>query len=109
MVRWMCGVSLKNRISSGDLNRRLGVEGVTDVVRRGRLRWFGHLERKDSDDWTSACRNVEVVGTKRRGRSKKTWEECVRQDLKRLGLKKEWAQDRTKWRGLIGGKRLTPC
>ena len=103
MVRWMCGVSLKNRTSSDDLNRRLGVEGVTDVVRRGRLRWFGHLEQKDSDDWTSACRNIEVVGTKSRGRNKKTWEECVRQDLKRLGLKKEWAQDRTKWRGLTGG------
>src|SRR6266536_1419956 len=96
MVRWMCGVSLKNRTSSDDLNRCLGVERVTDVVRRGRLKWFGHLERKDSDDWTSACRNIDVVGTKSSGRSKKTWEECVRQDLKRLGLMKELAQDRTK-------------
>ena len=24
--------------------------GVADVVRRGRLRWFGHLERKSVDD-----------------------------------------------------------
>ena len=24
------------------------MESVADVVRRGRLRWFGHLERKDS-------------------------------------------------------------
>jgi hypothetical protein len=103
MVRWMCGASLKDRISSDDLNRRLGVEGVADVVRRGRLRWFGHLERKDSKDWTSTCRNLEVAGNRGRGRSKKTWGECVRQDLKSLGLQKEWAQDRTKWRGLIAG------
>ena len=43
MVRWMCSVSLKDRIQSQKLN--LGVSSVTDVVRRGRLRWFGHLER----------------------------------------------------------------
>ena len=107
MIRWMCGASLKDGISSEDLSRRLGVERVADVVRRGRLRWFGHLERKDSTDWTSACRNITVIGSRGRGRGKKTWDECVRQDLTILGLKKEWAQDRTKWRGLIGGKRPT--
>ena len=36
-----------------------------------------------------------------------TWGECVRNDLDLLGLKKEWAQDRAEWRGLIGGNRLT--
>lgn len=107
MVRWMCGVNLKDRTSSEDLNRRLSVDSVTDVVRRGRLRWFGHLERKDSNDWTSACRNINVVGARGRGRSRKTWDECIRQDLKALGLRKEWAQDKTKWRGLIVGNRPT--
>ena len=38
-----------------------------------------------------------------RGRSKKTWDEYVRQDLKSLGLKKEWAVERMSWRSLIGG------
>ena len=37
----------------------------------------------------------------------KSWDECVRQDLKSLGLKKEWALERTSWRNLIGGKRPT--
>jgi len=47
---------------------------VADIVRRGRLRWFGHLERKGkgSDDWVSACRGFEAAGPKNRGRSKKT-------------------------------------
>src|SRR5664279_3103439 len=43
MVRWMCGVTLKNKISSVELYSRLDVEAVADVVRPGRLRWFGHL------------------------------------------------------------------
>jgi len=49
MVRWMCGVHLKSRKASAELNSRLGIECITDVVRRSRLRWFGHVERKDSD------------------------------------------------------------
>jgi hypothetical protein len=43
MVRWMCGVILRDRRSSGELNERLGIEGVAEVVRCGCLRWFGHL------------------------------------------------------------------
>ena len=46
MVRSMCGVSRKNRVPTVELNRRLDIEAVTDVVRCGRLRWFGHVERK---------------------------------------------------------------
>ena len=109
MVRWMCGVTLKNRTSSAELNSRLGMEAVSDVVRRGRLRWFGHLERKSVNDWVSACRNVEVMGDKRKGRSKKTWGECVKNDMDLLGLEKDWAQDRALWRGLCGNRPTRAC
>ena len=106
MVRRMCGVSLKNRCRSEQLKERLGIEGVEEVVRRGRLRWFGHVERKGAEDWVSACRNVKVdaVGGRGRGRGRKTWKEVVEEDLKRTGLSKEKAQDRDLWRSLIHGK-----
>ena len=44
MVRWMCGVLLKDRKRSVDFYSLLGVQSVNEVVRRGRLRWFGHVE-----------------------------------------------------------------
>ena len=88
MVRWMCGVTLKNRVHSADLYIRLGVQCVADVVRRGRLRWFGHVERKSVDDWVSACRGMEVVGVRVRGRGRKTLGQCVGQDMELLGLRK---------------------
>ena len=53
----MCGVSLKDRRRSVDLYNLLGIRSVTNVVRHGRLRWFGHLEHKGVDDCMSACRN----------------------------------------------------
>ena len=46
MMRWMCGVSLKDRKRSADLYSLLRVQSVAEVVKHGRLRWFGHVERK---------------------------------------------------------------
>ena len=50
MVRWMCGVLVKDRKRSEDLYSLLGIQSVAGVVRYGRLRWFGHVERKNRDD-----------------------------------------------------------
>ena len=46
MVRWMGRVSLKDRKRSVDLYSLLGVQSMAEVVRRGRLRVFGHVERR---------------------------------------------------------------
>ena len=54
MLRWLRGITLRDKVSTVELRRRLGIEGVMEVVRRGRLRWFGHVERKEVDDWVSA-------------------------------------------------------
>jgi len=45
--------------SSVVLLERLSVEEVSEVVRHGRLRWYGHLQRKDASDWVSKCRDLE--------------------------------------------------
>ena len=109
MVRWMCGVSPKDWKRSEVLYSLLGVQSVAKVVRRGRLRRFGHVERKNGNDWVSACRNV-VVGV-RGGRGEmcgKTWRECVKEDTVELGLHPEWAVFRDVWRGLISGQTSDP-
>src|SRR3989442_1930394 len=103
MVRWMSGVTLKDRRPSEELRLGLGIEGVEEVVRRGRLRWIGHVERKEADDLVSKWRNLEVVGGVRRGRPRMTWMECVKEDMKECGLRKEDAQDRSVWsRSIVG-------
>ena len=67
MVRWMCGMSLKDRKRSVDLYRLLDIHSVADVVRHGRLRWFGHLERRSVDDWVSAIERWRWQGWDVRG------------------------------------------
>ena len=41
MNKWMCGVKLSGRNANAELLSQFGIESVSDVVRRGRLRLFG--------------------------------------------------------------------
>ena len=84
-----------------DLHSLLGIQSVADVVRHGRLKWFGHLERRSVDDWVSAYRKIEVGGVRCEGRNRKIWKEYVVDDMKILGLRPEWAVFRDIWRDLI--------
>ena len=92
-----------------DLYSLLDVQSSDEVVRRGKLRWFGHVERKSGDDWVSACRNVVVAaGVRCAGRQRKNWFECVKEDMKGLGLHLEWAVFKDMWRGFILGGTSNP-
>ena len=96
----------EDKFHSGDFVECLGICEVAEVVRRGRLRWYGHVERMNGDNWVSACRDIKVEGARGRGRPRKTWQDCVSEDMKRLGLKREDAQDRALWRVKIMGNIL---
>ena len=108
ILRWMCGVTLRDKVPTVELRRRLEIEGVVKVMRRGRLRWFGHVERKKVDDWVSACRNLEVAGIRGRGRPKMTWRARLDGYMKDMGLRPEMAMDREKWRCGIMGRTSDP-
>ena len=76
-------------------------------MQRGRLRWFGHVERMEDNNWVKRCRVMEVEGNRGRGRPKKTWEQVISADLRNIGVKREIAQDRNVWRKAIMMNRLT--
>ena len=50
MLRWMCGVTLKDRCKSEELRKHLEIEDFANVVRKSRLGWLGHLKRNDAGD-----------------------------------------------------------
>ena len=89
MVRWMCGVSLKDR-KQCDLYSLLIIQSVANVVRCRRLRWLGHRERKNVDDWVSACRRQGCdVGGLGGGMGRLGENEWMI-DMEVLGLHPEW-------------------
>ena len=68
MVRWMCGVKLKDRLPSKQLRERLGVDDIALVLQQNRRRWYGHVLRKDDDNWVKKCTEHEVEGSRPRER-----------------------------------------
>ena len=52
VIRWMCGVKLNERKNkkSEELGELLGLEPVSLMIKKSRLRWFGHVEQKDDND-----------------------------------------------------------
>ena len=101
IFNWMCGVKLKDRLTSKELRERLGVDDIASVLQQNRLRWYGHVLRKDDEDWVKKCMEHEVEGSRPRGRPKKTWKEVVREDCQARKLNKEDAMDRCKQRKVI--------
>jgi len=46
------------------------------VLQQNRLRWYGHVLRKEDDDWVKKCMEYEVAGPKTKRKTK--------EDLERL-------------------------
>ena len=78
---------VKDRVSNKELRERLGIVDITLVLQQNRLRWYRHLLRKDDNDWVR-CMENEVVGSRPRGRLKRTWLEVVQTDCQVHGLSK---------------------
>jgi len=51
MVRWMCGVKLKNRVPNKEFRERLGLDDIILVLQQNKLRWYGHVLQKEDNDW----------------------------------------------------------
>ena len=81
---------------------------MVEVIRRGRLRCFGHVEQKKVDDWGSACRNLKVAGSRGRGRPRMTWRARLDGDMKDTELRPGMAMDQAKWRCSIMERTSDP-
>ena len=54
--------------------------------------------RRDDDSVFRAALNLEVSGKRKRERPQKTWKKRVEEETERIGLKKDDALNRAKWR-----------
>ena len=102
MIRWICNVKAKDEVSSDSLLTKLGIQDLDVVLRTGRMRWFGHVER--STGWISEVRKLNVVAQKRSGRPRKSWDEVIKNDRKKLDMESADPQNRSEWRGRLRGR-----
>lgn len=102
MIRMICGVTLNNRENSRDLLERIGlVDDIRVGVKKARLRWFGHVLRRDVDVGVKRAFLFKVEDKSGRGRPGKTWYEVVRNDMRDLNICERDALDRMKWRNAV--------
>jgi len=80
---------------------RLGIVSVAEVVWKGRLRWYEHVERKDVEDWVSKCRRLVNrgagvgAGLRRHGSSVKCY-------IRKCSMQMVEPFDKDKWRSGVG-------
>ena len=79
----------------------VGIDDIALVLLQNSLHWYGHLLRKEDNDWVKKCMEFEVEGPRPRGRPKRTWKEVVKEDRQARKLNTEDAVDHNKWRKLI--------
>ena len=108
MLRYMAKVRWQDSLSNEEVQRRCGVEDLGDRLRRARLRWFGHVRRKEGhiQVWRRAV-ELEVVGKRMVRRPRKTWRQEVKENLRHLSIREDMVDDRQSWRRLIA--LLTPA
>ena len=99
MIRWICNVRAKDEVSSDSLLTKLGIQDLDVVLRTSRMRWFGHVEH--STGWIAEVRKLHVVAQKRSGRPRKSWDEVLENDRKKLGMDSADPQNCSEWRGRL--------
>ena len=99
MIRAMCGVKRLDRRNSEELMDMLGIKKSLDrMAKASSIQWYGHVLRKDKDVIVKALK-FKVSGS--RGRPKQTWRKQVENEMKKNGLLKKDACNRTKWGGVV--------
>ncbi len=117
-LRGACGVSRWDGLSNESVYVRCGMRGrgsgvgccVVEWVKRSTLRWFGHIERKENEEFVKKVYQSSVEGPNRRGRPLGRWEDKVKEyvsesEVRGNGL--EWTRrecmDRERWRSISHG------
>ena len=102
MIRAMCGVKLLDRKNSEELVDMLGIkESLDRMAKASSMRWYGHVLRKEDENVIVKALNFEVSDSRGREKPKQTWKKLVENEIKKNGLVKEDACNRTKWRGVV--------
>ncbi|KAK3569040.1 hypothetical protein QTP86_021557 [Hemibagrus guttatus] len=103
MLRFSLGVTRLDRIRNEYIRGTAHVGRLGDKVRETRLRWFGHVQRRESEYIGRRMLDMELPGRRQRGRPKRRYMDGINEDMKLVGASVEDAEDRDRdrWREMI--------
>ncbi|KAI5623886.1 hypothetical protein C0J50_16567 [Silurus asotus] len=88
MLRFSLGVTRMDKIRNEFIRGTAHVGCFGDKVREARLRWFGHVQRRDMNYIGRRMLRMEPPGRRKRGRPRRRFMDVVREDMQE-----------TKWKG----------
>ena len=95
------GVTRKDKIRNEHIKSTVKVERLGMKMREGRLRWYGHVMRRDQEYVGRKKMEMELPRKRRIGRPKRRFLDVVKEDMKEVGEKETDIQDRKMWRMMI--------
>ncbi|XP_047499096.1 uncharacterized protein LOC125045711 [Penaeus chinensis] len=97
-LRRIKGVTLRERERSADIRRELGVSDINEKVKEIRMRWYGHVKRREGGHPAKVAMESIVPGRRPKGRPKSRWRDSVKEDISPFGVRPEEALGRETWR-----------
>jgi len=101
MVRWMCNVKVKDRVPRKELRERLGIDDIILILQQNRLRWYGHVLRKEDTDWVKKLWIMRWRAADQEVDQRGHGKRLCKKDCQARNLNKEDAMDRGRWKKLI--------
>ena len=87
MLRFAMGVTRKDKIRNEHIRSTVKVERLGMKMREGRLRWYGHVMRRDQEYVGRKMMEMELPGKRKRGRPKRRFLDVVKEDMEEVGAK----------------------
>ena len=101
MLRFAMGVTREDKIRNEYIRSTVKVERLGMKMREGKLRWCGHVMRRDQEYVGRKMIEMELPGKRRRGRPKRRFLDVVKEDMKEVGAKETDVEEKKVWRMMI--------
>ena len=70
-LRWIMRVSLKEKKKNDEIRKIAGVLCISEKIREQRLRWYGHVMRREGEVSIKKALQKPVIRKRSRGRQRK--------------------------------------
>ena len=85
---------MRNEYTRGTVKiERLGMK-----MREYKLRWYGHVMRRDQEYVGRRVMEIELLGKRKRGKPKRRFRDVVKEDMKEVGGKEIDVRNRAVWK-----------
>ena len=99
MLRWMNGLTRREKVEDRHVRASMKMINIEDNITESRLRWAGHVWRREQTEFSRRMLKMEVLG--RRGRPKTRWKDSVMQDMRSIRVEQAEAMNKVIWRRVV--------